>query len=123
MEVKLGIRNPGACQERSWLSEGSKEPQGTPLSMGDEALPSGMGNLTDKQLGNSLGIVEMKETKPDRRICLASIDTNVQKNMVRESQSLSIKRGGKWVRLQRDKLENGDQKKAGNSYKQRADSK
>lgn len=62
-----------------------------------------------------MGIAEVEGSELDRKICLASIDQNVLRNTSRETPSLSIKRGEKWVRLQRDKLEDGGQKKLENN--------
>lgn len=68
-------------------------------------------NPTDLNFDNSLGMTAMEVAEPDRRTSLASIDQNVQRTLVSECHNVSIKRGGKWIRLQRDKDESGESKK------------
>lgn len=111
MEVELGIKNNEVNQNGSGLREGPKAPQSASTSMGDATLTCGRIEQIDRQAGNRLGMIEMVELEPDRRSCLVSLDPNVQPTMVKESQSVSHKRGGKWVRLQRDKVESGELKK------------
>lgn len=131
MEVDQGLEILSDRQERFWLSEGSKGLQGTNVRVEDATLTSvvvkqpGKAAKSDTKPGkkqsaeegikakpskmlsppnvNTMGMAEVEVSEPERRICLASINQNGLRNTSRITPSLSINRGEKWVRLQRDK--------------------
>lgn len=74
----------------------------------EEDITDKPSRMSSQQNVKIMGIAQVEGPEPDRRICFASIVQNVLRNTSRVTPSLSIKKGGKWVRLQRDNLEDGE---------------